>query len=374
MVELPVPALVIGLVALALCAAAELLHARRVRHVAALAFGPTRKPAWWARGAPWMRALAAGLLAWGLATLLVVEPRHYAMSAGEQPANADPQHVLLVLDVSPSMRLVDAGPTKKQSRMQRAHDLMESFFARIPLELYRVSVVAVYNGAKPVVIDTKDFEVVRNVLGDLPMHYAFPAGKTKLFTGLEEAARIAKPWNPRSTTLVLVSDGDTVPATGMPRMPASVRSTIVVGVGDPSVGKFIDGRNSRQDVPTLRQIAARLGGAFHNGNDLQIASSLIADATGLEAEDVWEQLTEREYALIAIGVGASILALLPLLLHAFGTRWRPGTRRARRLADALAGTRDEDAPALGSSAPMREPGRPATTRSRGVLTPSSGEV
>jgi hypothetical protein len=46
-----------------------------------------------------------------------------------------------------------------------------------------VSVVAVYNGAKPVVIDTKDFEVMRNILGDLPMHHAFRSGKTKLFDG-----------------------------------------------------------------------------------------------------------------------------------------------------------------------------------------------
>ena len=38
----------------------------------------------------------------------------------------------------------------------------------IPLEEFKVSVVAFYNGAKPVVIGTKDFEVVRNILGDLP--------------------------------------------------------------------------------------------------------------------------------------------------------------------------------------------------------------
>ncbi|MFL5332121.1 MAG: hypothetical protein ACJ8H8_02850, partial [Geminicoccaceae bacterium] len=37
-----------------------------------------------------------------------------------------------------------------------------------------------------------------------------------------------------------------------------------------------------------------------------------------------ERLTRREYALIACGLGASVLALLPVLLHAFGTRWRPG--------------------------------------------------
>ncbi|MBK7876939.1 MAG: VWA domain-containing protein [Planctomycetes bacterium] len=322
--ELPLPVVVIASIVAVLAGAAEVLHARRVRRLAPLAFGPARQPAWWARGAPALRALAFGALAWALLTLLVVEPRRYSGASGEAELVEDPQHIVLVLDVSPSMRLVDAGPQKKLSRMARARELLESFFSRIPLELYRVSVVAVYNGAKPVVVDTKDLEVVRNMLGDLPMHFAFPAGKTKLFTGLEEAARLAKPWNPRSTTVVLLSDGDTVPATGMPKMPASVRSTIVVGVGDPTVGKFIDGRNSRQDVPVLRQIAARLGGSFHNGNEYHLASDLIADATGLEAEEVWERLGEREYALLVAALSATLLAFLPLLLRLAGTRFRPG--------------------------------------------------
>jgi Ca-activated chloride channel family protein len=216
---------------------------------------------------------------------------------------------------------------------------MESFFDRVPLEQYRVSVVAVYNGAKPVVIDTKDFEVIRNILGDLPMHYAFRSGKTQLFDGLEEAARIAKPWNPRSTTVLLVSDGDTVPPRGMPSMPASVRSVLVVGVGDPHTGKFIDGRQSRQDVPTLKQIAARLGGVFHNGNEKHLASSLVAEAAGLDEEDVLEKLTRREYALAACAAGASLLALLPLFLHFFGTRWRPGASPDRALGSPAAARR-----------------------------------
>jgi Ca-activated chloride channel family protein len=211
--------------------------------------------------------------------------------------------------------------------MARVREVMTSFFDRVPFDTYRVSVVAVYNGAKPVVVDTQDFEVVRNILGDLPLQFAFKAGKTKLFDGLEEAARMAKPWNPHSTTVLLVSDGDTVPATGMPPMPASVKSVIVIGVGDPHAGKFIDGRQSRQDVPTLKQIAARLSGTYHDGNASQIPSSLIAEAFGADERDVFQKLTRREYALIAIGTGATILALLPFLLHWLGTRWRPGARR-----------------------------------------------
>lgn len=316
---------ILAVLVLVFAGAAELLHARRVRRVAQLAFGPERKPAHWARTVPYVTALAAAAVAWGLVTLIVLPPRHYEVGQTSPRRAGDWRHALIVLDVSPSMRLVDAGAGKDISRMQRAQALVESFFDRVPIEQYRVSVVAVYNGAKAVVVDTQDFEVVRNILGDLPMHYAFPAGKTKLFSGLEEAARIAAPWNPGSTTLIVISDGDTVPATGMPRMPASVRSVLVVGVGDAQAGKFIDGRQSRQEVPTLKQIAARLGGSFHNGNEQHLASSLIAATTGLDEQSVFERLGRREYALIASGLGALLLALLPVLLHFFGTSWRPGT-------------------------------------------------
>jgi Ca-activated chloride channel family protein len=324
---LPVLATLAALLAAAL---AELLHARRVRRVAALAFGPGGRPALWARAAPLVRVLASGSLAFGLATLLVLEPKkHTPGEEGAKPRAGDVRHVLLVLDVSPSMRLVDAGPTKKESRMQRAAAVLESFFRRVPLELYRLSVVATYNGAKPVVVDTSDVEVVRNVLGDLPLHFAFPAGKTKIFDGLEEAARLADGWNPGSTTLILVSDGDTVPSKGMPRMPKSVRDVLVIGVGDPVNGKFIDGRQSRQDVATLRQIAARLNGTFHNGNELHLASSLVSDLAGSSAEGLLADWGLREAALAACASGALGLALLPLLLQLFGSAWRPGVRRRR---------------------------------------------
>lgn len=323
MVDDPLRDALSGLCVLALASLAEWIHRRRVRRLSALAFGPRRRAATWAAVAPGLRALSLAALAWGLLTLNAIEPRRFAI--GEDLVHDDDyQHALLVLDVSPSMRLVDAGKQKDESRMQRARELMESFFDRVPIERFRVSVVAFYNGAKPVVVDTTDFEVVRNILGDLPMHYAFEAGRTRLFDGLQEAARVAAPWESGSTTLIVLTDGDTVPATGMPRMPASVRSVLVVGVGDPQVGKFIDGRQSRQDVPTLKQVAARLGGVFHNGNTLHLSSRLIADATGMEEESAFEQLTRREYALIACALGALTLALLPLFLHYLGTAWQPG--------------------------------------------------
>jgi Ca-activated chloride channel family protein len=275
--------------------------------------------------APWLRIAALGALAWGLATLLLLMPK--AHKSGFIAEN-EYRHLLLVLDVSPSMRLQDAGPSGKQSRAQRTADILKSFFERIPIDRYRISIVATYTGAKPVVTNTTDMEVVRNILLDLPMQFAFKAGPTDIFAGLEEAARIARPWRPKSTTLVVVSDGDTVPATGMPKMPDSVANVVIVGVGDPVAGKFIDGHQSRQDASTLRQVAVRLGGTYHNGNEKHLSSDLLSRITAIPGQGVFEKLTRREYALIACIAGGCVLALLPLALHYLGTRWIPGVRVA----------------------------------------------
>ena len=348
------PELLAGLV-LVLSALAEVWHLRRVRAIRRLAFGPGGRPAHWARAVPVLVPAAAAAFAWGLATLLVLPPRTYASGESGPSRPGDLRHALIVLDVSPSMRLVDAGPTREESRMARARAIVESFFDRVPLERYRVSVVAFYTGAKPVVVETQDFEVVRNILGDLPMHYAFATGRTKLFDGLTEAAKVAAPWNPGSATLIVLTDGDTVPSTGMPSMPASIGNVIVVGVGDSKAGSFIDGRQSRQEVATLKQVAARLGGAFHDGNERHLATGLIAQVSGFEAESVFKRLTRREYALLAAALGAAMLGLLPLLLEHFGTAWRPGRVQGGRFRTGI------------GAHPRMEPGR--RWRSREELVP-----
>lgn len=316
-----------ALVALLVSLGAEALHMRRTRRLAKLAFGPASRPRSWARLAPVVTAVATAVLVWGLATLLLMKPKtHVATTIPE----GEMKHLVLVVDVSPSMQLVDAGPDGKQSRRQRVHSLMTSFFQRVQLPDYRTSIVAVYNGAKPVVIDTRDREVIDNILDDLPLRYAFTSGKTDLFAGLSEAAEIVKPFPPKTTTLMLLSDGDSVPAAGMPEMPPSVEHIIVVGVGDAVAGKFIDGRQSRQDASTLRQIAARLGGDYHDGNKKHLSTDLVRSIAAADAdESAFDRLSKREYALAAIVIGASTLAGLPISLHFFGTGWRPGVRLQR---------------------------------------------
>ncbi len=310
-------------------AAAEMLHARRCRRLARLAFGPSERPAFWVYLAPVLRIAAVSALAWGFVTLLLVKPMTYRT---DSIPDSERRHLVLVLDVSPSMALQDAGPEGKQSRKQRVSSLIRSLFERVPMSQYLISVVACYNGSKPVVEDTRDMEVVRNILDDLPMNYAFDVGKTDLFSALEAVAEMSRPWNPGSALVVMLTDGDTVPASGMPQMPASVSHVLLVGVGDPVKGSFIDGGMSRQDASTLRQMAVRLRGTYHNGNEKHLPTELLRHLTASPGESAFEKLTEREYALIALALGGSVLAFLPLALHLFGTRWTPGVPASRVMA------------------------------------------
>lgn len=323
----------IASVVVALAALAEWLHARRCRRILRLAFGPTGTPRPWVAAAPFARVAAFGGLAWGLVTLLLLAPA--AIRPVKIPEGGY-RHLVIALDVSPSMQLADAGADRKQRRAQRASEVLMSILSRIALDQVRISVVAFYNGAKPVVVDTYDLEVVRNIIHDLPLDYAFEIGKTKLLDGVREAANLARPWQPGSTTLMIVSDGDTVPDSGMPELPASIAHVIVIGVGDAAAGTYIDGHQSRQDAVTLRQLAQRLRGTYQDANTRHLASVELASLSRLLPLRDAAKKGRREAALAAVGVSAAVLAILPVALAMAGGAWhvprnafdRPSHRRS----------------------------------------------
>ena len=318
--------LLIALATAILVAAAELTHGKRVRVVKPLL---PETPSFLFWSVPLVRGLCLVTLAWSLATLFFLSPKAHR-SKLETIKPSDREHLLLVLDVSPSMRLQDAGEIGSDSRTRRASALVKSLLQRVSDEKMHFTVVATYSSAKPVVKESRDREVLLNILGDLPMHYAFETGKTRLFDGLEEAAKIAKDWLPNSATLVLISDGDTVPPTGMPRMPPSVGGALVVGVGNPLKGSFIDGRQSRQDVSTLREIANRLGGEYHDGNLKHVPTNVLHGLGTLQANAEKVELTLREYALIAIAASSFLLASLPLILYFVTQRKKLGSAPWRK--------------------------------------------
>ena len=316
-----VPEFIALSVALIACLA-EILHQRRINRVRLLAFGPAGRPRHWTWTVPVWRVVGLTLAAWGFASLwLQVEPRVHNQ---ELVKENEYKHLVLVVDVSPSMHLQDAGPEGDRSRRQRASDVIESLFNRVPTRNFKISLIGVYTDAKALLEDSKDHEVVRHIMERMPMWHAYKPGKTNLLSGISLASKMARPWNPGSTFVVVLTDGDTVPPTGMPKLPASVAEFIVVGLGNPNNGTFIDGHQSRQDVNTLRQVANRLRGVYHNGNQKHLTSQIVGRFVNSRLDDSSRAWTRREWSLAAAAAGSALFALLPLWLHYFGTAFHGG--------------------------------------------------
>ena len=322
--------LVAGIAVGALAAVAELLHTRRARRVARLAYGERSAPPGWVRTVPFVRVAALGALVWSLLVLYGFRPPPKV----EHPQAEAAQHLLVVWDASPSMFLRDAGPEGDQRRAERAADLVEGILSRLNTQRTRVSVVAFYTDAKPVVLETFDMAVVSNVLRGLPLGHAFDVGQTKLQEGVEASLEFAKSWPPGSAALLVVSDGDSLPGTPPAALPKSVVDCLVLGVGDPSRGAPIAGRTSRQDKRSLEHLAVRLGGVYHDGNEKHLPSRVLRGlAMGVPELAVGPD--RRDLALLVGGLAALLLALLPLLLHAFGGLLAQGPARRPKLTADL---------------------------------------
>lgn len=321
--------LLITLATVAVFALAEWLHAQRLRRVGYLAFGAAGAPRAWTRCAPPLRVLAAGALTWGLLTLLTIGASPLEMLVGKDPRAL--HHLVIALDVSPSMHLLDAGPRENISRGDRAREVIRSILARLDTRRTRVSVIAFYTDAKPVVVDTFDPEVTANILADLPLEHAFFNGPTDLYSGVREAAALGKDWRDGSATLLVVSDGDTLPSSEIPVLPPAYSSVLTLGVGNTTRGMFIDGHTSRQDSQALERLALRLRGRYFNVNTRHVPTGeVMATVAALPPDEKpgWDQ---RQLAVGAIAIGSAILAVLPLLLSlaGCGPRFAPAAAHER---------------------------------------------
>ena len=305
--------IIIAFAVLVIVGIAEWLHARRVARVARLAFGPSGRASRWTIVVAPSRTIAAALATWGLMFLVTYDP----IEIDRKPAKIASNHLLVLLDVSPSMQLKDSGAEAQGiSRAKRAGEVVQAVLDRLDMENTRISIVAFYTDALAIVQDTFDKEVIRNALDGLPMYTAFESGPTDLKKGLVKAFEIARLWPADSATLLIVTDGDV--ATGIPSViPSSIADTIVVGLGDPVKSSDVNGHASRQDTMGLRQLATRLGGFYHDGNRKHLPSEVVNSLTMI-APRVGGNWSVRDLALLAVGIGCSTLAFIGPLLTFFG--------------------------------------------------------
>jgi Ca-activated chloride channel family protein len=320
---------------------AEWRHARRSAMLGRLAFGPAGEPRRWTKLVPGWRVLACTLLAWGLA-VLTLAPSESLDTTGKNddtPQPEDLKRVILLLDVSPSMAIEDSGEKRNLERRQRVLQVIQGIFPRIAVANTRFSIIAFFTSARPVVVDAYDTAVITNVLDNLPLVWAFEAGKTNVIEGLRATAELARDWTPNSTTVILCTDGDTVDFDKIPKLPRSVSQVQIFAVGDPVVGTFIDGHDSRQQAGVLRRLAAELGGSYYDVNARHVPSSALTELAIKPPQPAKLGLTLKDLALAAVLLGAISYVLVTPLLEYFGCAWnveRELPRSAELMRERLA--------------------------------------
>lgn len=308
-----------ALAAAGIGALGEWLHARRTARISPLAFGPAGKPRAWTGVASFVRIAALAGIAWSLITLLAYN--HLVRERDQRAVTT--RHLMVLLDVSPSMLLADAGEGGADLRNTRASAVLKSVLDRVPGDNIRFSAAGFYTEARMMVKECKDRELILHLAGGTPFHITYKPGKTDIVASLNQAGEFMKEWPRKSTTLLVISDGDSMAPTGLKPMPSCVSNVIVAGVGDSARGSFIDGHLSRQDTANLSQLARRLGGRFFDCNVRQIPSDMLKPLNSEDPAAAKWRADRRVIALIVLAASSAVLCLIPLLLEFLGSPWRP---------------------------------------------------
>lgn len=316
--HLPDFAIPAALLVAALTAGGEWLHARRIRRIAPLVFGPGGRPRGWTKAVPAARVLAAGAATWAVITLLSFDDRARSRDLGN---NVD-RHFVVLLDVSPSMLLKDAGEGRDQTRNARAAGVLKSVLDRLPGDRIRFTAIGFYTEARMLVEACRDRELLLHLATGTPFHITYEPGKTDVLGSINRAGEMIRGFPRKSVTLLMLSDGDSLPPTGLQPLPPSVEKLIIAGVGDTTRGTFIDGHQSRQDTANLGQLARRLGGDYHDANLRHLPDEVLSALTSDEAGASKWRVDRRVAALLLLGISSVIFVLLPILLDLFGSRWR----------------------------------------------------
>jgi Ca-activated chloride channel family protein len=299
---------------------AEKLHRRRCRAVALLAVGPSGAPRRWVRGVPLVKSLALAAMAWSVSTLLLGTGGVFQSDEGTADRRQSQRHVAFVADLSPSMLLKDAGAKGDLTRSQRAYEVVDAILRRLDGDVV-YTVLVFYTDVYPVVVDAKDAELVRNVFNGLPIWFVMKPGQTDLGTGVRKTLEHLADYPESSTTVFLLTDGDTTDLGTVPKPPHSVRDVYVLGVGDPNQGTFIDGHMSRQDTSLLGTLAGRLRGKYIDVNEKHLTTLSLGNlARGSGATKTAFGLVD--IAIVLFAAAALVHGLIPVALEYSGSDWK----------------------------------------------------
>ncbi len=299
-----------------LASIAEWLHFGRSRRVLHLAFADPRSAAVWMACAGLLRVLAVTLIAttipalWSSSTVIV-------NSAGAIAKEAELDRLIIILDCSKSMNIRDAGPDGKETRATRARNVIFNIYKEIG-RVPSTTIFAFSDSAVPIVYDAKRWDVIQSVIRKASYSDAFDKENTSVESAIQTAFFCTRDWIEGSTTVLLITDGDSPVYSQDYEIPTSVRNFLVLGVGS------VDGRaagrqlsqQSRQEKEKLASLAAIADGEYFDANEQEIELADKYRFFPAPPEAIPSQ-TEVSSSLAMFGVGCVILVALPLLLRLF---------------------------------------------------------
>ncbi|MDX6512453.1 MAG: Ca-activated chloride channel [Gaiellaceae bacterium] len=238
--------------------------------------------------------------------------------------------VVLVVDVSGSMRANDVEPT----RLDAAVSAMRTFLDRLPPQ-FKVGLVAFSSEPEVLSAPTRDRQLIREALG-----YLMPEAGTAIGDGLQVAVRLVqsslaragverKPGQQLPAAIVLMSDGAQnrgflQPLQAARNAKAAGVKVYTVALGTPGgvvsfgFGLYINSIPVPPDPATMRLVANATGGTTYSARSAERLSNIykslgssIGRRTELREVTSWFGVAAAVFLLGALGTGRLVEGRLP---------------------------------------------------------------
>jgi Ca-activated chloride channel family protein len=238
--------------------------------------------------------------------------------------------VILVVDVSGSMRANDVEPT----RLDAAVSAMRTFLDKLPPQ-FKVGLVAFSSEPEVLSAPTRDRELIREALG-----YLMPEAGTAIGDGLQVGVRLVqsslaragvvrKPGQQLPAAIVLMSDGAQnrgflQPQQAARNAKAAGIKVYTVALGTPGgvvsfgFGLYINSIPVPPDPATMRLIAHATGGSTYSARSAERLSNIykslgssIGRKTELREVTSWFAAAAAFFLLGALGTGRLVEGRLP---------------------------------------------------------------
>lgn len=276
-------------------------------------------PGNWKAHLHWVQAL----FFWGGIALLILALARPQERLTTVERNAEGIDIVMVLDLSTSMRAEDLKPNRFEAAREVAKDFVDKRVSD------RIGLVAFAMKSFTVVPPTLDYRLLKNLIDDLQMG-AIEDG-TAIGMGLSTAINRLKESPAESKIIVLLTDGqnnageiDPVTAADLAvtygikiyTIGAGTRGTAPYPVHDPIFGRRYQNIQVNIDEDMLTRVADLTGGKYFRATDSNQLADIYAEIDALEKSEV-EELIYTDYKdLYAKYLGSAlVLFFLSLLIN-----------------------------------------------------------